>query len=136
MPTSHAGVGSAARIYLAKRAAILTLNWKANWTFERIAADLGVHESTASQIIQSAKNRAADLSDFEDILACLEDVHRGGREQRFPEGSAQSEALRACSQQDEEHWQMPFPDIAKELGIVAARSTIESVFHLQYQIFQ
>jgi hypothetical protein len=31
---------------------------------------------------------------------------------------------------------MPFPDIAKELGIVAARSTIESVFHLQYQIFR
>ncbi|KAG0132859.1 hypothetical protein HOY82DRAFT_605521 [Tuber indicum] len=31
---------------------------------------------------------------------------------------------------------MPFPDIAKELGIVAARSTIESVFHLHHNIFR
>jgi len=70
------------------------------------------------------------------VLACLEDIHGGGREQRFPEGSAESEALRARSQLDEQHWQMPFPDIAKELGIIAARSTIESVFHLQHNIFR
>jgi len=70
------------------------------------------------------------------VLACLEDAHGGGREQRFPYGSTESEALRQLSQQDEEHWQMPFLDIAKELGIIAARSTIETVFHLQYNIFR
>ena len=30
-------------------------------------------------------------------------------------------------QQDKEHWQMPFEDIAKELGIQAARSTHTSI---------
>ena len=36
-------------------------------------------------------------------------------------------ALYDLSQQDEKHWQMPFENIAKELGIQAARSTHTSI---------
>lgn len=82
------------------------------------------------------QDRAADPTHFDDVLACLKDIHGGGRLQRLPEGSADSEPPRAQSQVDEKHWQMPFPDIAKELGIIATRSTIETVFHLQHNIFR
>jgi len=95
--------------------------------------------STSLQIIympNMLQNRAADSTDFNDVLACLEDIHGGGRPEQFLVGSPESKALHARSQQDERHWQMRFPDIAKELGIVAARSTIESVFHLQHNIFR
>ncbi|RPB04650.1 hypothetical protein L873DRAFT_1928331 [Choiromyces venosus 120613-1] len=54
----------------------------------------------------------------------------------FPEGCDESIALRDLSQKDEEHWQMPFPEIAKELNITATRSTLEQVFHSQHQIFR
>jgi len=55
---------------------------------------------------------------------------------RFPEGSEESEALRDLSQKDEEHWQRPFPEIADELRMVAARSTLEQVLHSQHNIFR
>ena len=64
----------------------------------------------------------------------MEEHH--GPEAKIPEGSVQSEALRALSQSDELHWQMPFLDITKELGIPAARSTLETVFHGHHNIFR
>ena len=74
--------------------------------------------------------------DFQDVLACLEDQHGGGRPQIIPEGSEQSIILYDLSQKDEEYWQMPFEDIAKELGIQAARSTLKHVFHDQHGLFR
>ena len=47
-------------------------------------------------------------------------------------GAGYTIALYDLSQKDEEHWQMPFKDIAKELGIQAARSTLQHVFHDQH----
>lgn len=56
---------------------------------------------------------------------------------RIAEGSQTSIALRDLSQQDEIHWQMPFEDIAKELGITnIARSTLEHIFHDHHDIFR
>jgi len=126
------------RIPLAKRAVILGFNWHAGMHFRDIASKLVVDhdQSGASKMIQRAKERAADPTDFDDVLACLEDKHAGSRDQRIPEELADSEALRACSQQDELHRQMPFPDIAKELGIFTGCPNIESVSHLQYHIFR
>jgi len=45
-------------------------------------------------------------------------------------------ALGELSQSDEEHWQMPFTDIAKELNIYAARSTLEKVLHDHHGLFR
>lgn len=70
------------------------------------------------------------------MLACLEDKHDGRRPVKIPEGSEASLALRDLSQKDEAHWQMPFEDIAKELEIQAARSTLENVFHDHHNIFR
>ncbi|RPA88806.1 hypothetical protein L873DRAFT_1724535, partial [Choiromyces venosus 120613-1] len=74
--------------------------------------------------------------DFDDVLACLEDELKGGNPERFIEGSEESLALRDLSQKDEEHWERTFPEIVQELGIKAARSTLEQVFHSQHQIFR
>ncbi|RPB00242.1 hypothetical protein L873DRAFT_1681362, partial [Choiromyces venosus 120613-1] len=74
--------------------------------------------------------------DFEDVLSCLEDIHGGGRLARFLEGSAESVILGELSQKDEEYWQMPFTDIANELNIYAARSTLEKVFPNHHGLFR
>lgn len=55
---------------------------------------------------------------------------------KIVEGSAESIALHDLSQKDETHCQMPLEDIAKELGIHAARSTLEHVFHDHHNIFR
>ena len=78
----------------------------------------------------------ANAKEFEDVLACIGDMHGGGRPLKFPEGSAESVPLRDLSQKDKYHWQMPFEDVAKELGIKAARSTLEHIFHDQHGLFR
>lgn len=55
---------------------------------------------------------------------------------KIAEGSEAFIALRDLSQQDETHWQMPFEDIAKELRITVARSTLEHIFHDHHDIFR
>lgn len=82
------------------------------------------------------KARAADSNVFEDVLACLGSEYGGGRPSKIAEDSEESIALYDLSQKDEIHWQMPFEDIAKELGISAARSTLEHVFHDHHDIFR
>jgi len=69
-------------------------------------------------------------------LACLEDQHGRGRPQKIPEGSEEFIALYNLSQKDEEHWKIPFEDIAKGLEIQAAQSTLEHVFHDQHGLFR
>jgi DNA-binding transcriptional regulator LsrR (DeoR family) len=66
------------RIPLAKRTVILGLNWYAGMHFRDIASELGVTESGASKIVQRAKERAADPTDFDDVLACLKEIIAGG----------------------------------------------------------
>ena len=66
----------------------------------------------------------------------MEDKQEGGNPKQFPEGCRDSLALWDLSQKDEEHCQRTFPEIAQELGITAARSTLEKVFHTQNQIFR
>lgn len=70
------------------------------------------------------------------MLACLDNEHGGGLPPKIAEHSKASVALRDLSQQDEAHWQMPFEDIAKELNINVARSTLEHVFHDHHDIFR
>ena len=66
----------------------------------------------------------------------MDSQHGGGNPKRFPEGSEESQALRDLSQKDEKHWLKTFPEIACELGIIAARSKLERVFHKQHNIFR
>ncbi|KAG0131562.1 hypothetical protein HOY82DRAFT_646266, partial [Tuber indicum] len=130
------GPGSATHVPILKRAVVLALNWHAGLSFKVIAEKVKVNEGTVRRIVKRAKERAADKNDFDDVLGCLTDVHGGGREARFPEGGRESMALAELSQKDEEHWQMPFLDIAKELNIFAARSTLEKVFHDHHNLFR
>lgn len=159
MPPTRTGVGSAPRVPLLVRAVILGLHWHGGITFNTISTKLGVAERTASNIIRKAKvtseinlslgarhnyaqvltggkTRAMDSEDFEDVLACLESEYGGGMPPKIAEGSEASIALHDLSQKDETYWQMPFEDIAKELGISAARSTLEHVFHDHHDIFR
>ncbi|RPB03839.1 hypothetical protein L873DRAFT_102402 [Choiromyces venosus 120613-1] len=129
------GPGSATHIPLLKRAVVLALNWHAGLSFDEIVIKVHINAQTVRRIVNWVK--AADKHDFEDVLSCLEDIHIGGRLARFLEGSAESVALGELSrsQKDEEHRQMPFIDIAKELNIYAAWSTLEKVFHNHHGLF-
>ncbi|RPA90329.1 hypothetical protein L873DRAFT_1795552 [Choiromyces venosus 120613-1] len=66
----------------------------------------------------------------------IESCYGGGNPEKYAEGSKESNALQDLSQKDEEHWQRTFPEIASELGIPAACSTLEQIFHSQHNIFQ
>lgn len=56
---------------------------------------------------------------------------------RIAEDSKVTIALHDLLQKDEVHWQMPFEDVAKELGIEnIAHSTLEDVFHNHHDIFR
>lgn len=87
-------------------------------------------------IICCLKERAENPEDFEDVRAHLEDAPKVPMAQKFPIGSAESEALGVLAVQDEEHYRMPFPDIAKESTITAARSTVENIMHNHHKIFR
>lgn len=81
-------------------------------------------------------DRAADASDFEDVLACLRDEHEGNIPTRIDVISKAYIALCDLSQEDLSHWQMPFENIAKELEIGnIVRSTLQHIFHNHHDIF-
>ncbi|RPA91597.1 hypothetical protein L873DRAFT_1780844 [Choiromyces venosus 120613-1] len=101
-----------------------------------VATKLDLKKSTVEDILRKVKAQAADPGDFDDVLGCLEGCHEGGNPEKYAAGSEESIALRDLSQQDEEHWQRTIPEIAQELGIPTACSTLEQIFHSQHNIFQ
>ncbi|RPB04652.1 hypothetical protein L873DRAFT_1786137 [Choiromyces venosus 120613-1] len=103
---------------------------------QAVVTKLDLKKSTIKDILRKAKARAADPGDFDNMLGCLEGYHEGGNPEKYAAGSEESIALRDLSQQDEEHWQQTLPEIAQELGIPAAYSTLEQIFHSQHNIFQ
>jgi hypothetical protein len=54
---------------------------------------------------------------FDEVLLQLEDVPLLGRKQAIPEGSIESQSLGELALKDKMHWDMPFPEVAKELGM-------------------
>ena len=54
----------------------------------------------------------------------------------IPEGSKESLDLAATALMDDEHQEMTFPEVAQELGIKAARSTLEKVMHKHHKIYR
>jgi hypothetical protein len=72
---------------------------------------------------------------LDDILDNLGSRERSGRPIVIPEGSADSKLLGEMALKDKEHWDMPFPDLAKELGILHSGSTIERDMHKHHNIF-
>jgi hypothetical protein len=73
---------------------------------------------------------------LDDILDNLGSKERPGRPVVIPEGSADSKLLGEMALKDQEHWDMPFPDLAKELGILHSRLTIEGVMDKHPNIFR
>jgi len=47
MPATHQGIGSTHRLSVQERAAILALNWHAEWSFGKIGERLGIPMQTA-----------------------------------------------------------------------------------------
>lgn len=119
-----------------KRCAVLALHWWTDMSYVRIAQSLKLSESTAKHIVAVAKVRASDPDDFDDCLACLAPMHGRGHPPKIAEGSEQSVALKELSQKDELHYQKTFVEIAKKLGIDAARSTLEKMFHEHHNLFR
>jgi hypothetical protein len=81
---------------------------------------------------------AVDLEDlaFDDALNGLHDSARPGRPEAMPQGGADSEALERMALADKKHWDMTFVELAKELYINHARSTIERVMHEHHNIYR
>jgi len=64
----------------------------------------------------------------------LKSLDRPGRPDVIPEGSEMSLALQSASQDGPEGYRKTFPRLAQDLGIKAARSTIERVMHNHHNI--
>lgn len=62
-----------------------------------------------------------------DLYTILDDKPRLGRPVKIAKGSKESHTLKELALQDEEHWQMPWYEIAKEANINCSRSTIDKV---------
>jgi len=122
-------------------------------TLVEVAATFGRPASTVISMVQKVKLRAReaigeqggmlmveaiskDRITLDDMLGALKDAKRQGRPQVIQEGSADSQQLGEMAIKDREHWDMPFPDLAKALGIAGARSTIERVMHNHHSIFR
>ena len=73
---------------------------------------------------------------MDDILETLRSGKRSGRPPVIPGGTADSNLLGQMALKDKEHWDMPFPDLAKELEIFHAWSIIERVMHKHHIIFR
>ena len=64
----------------------------------------------------------------------LKSLDRPGRPEVIPEGSEKSLALQSASQDGPKGYRKTFPKLAQDLGIKAARSTIERVMHNHHNI--
>jgi hypothetical protein len=81
---------------------------------------------------------AVDIEEltFDDVLNEVHDAPRSGRPECMPKGGLQSEALGTMALQDKRHWDITFVELAKELYIDHARSTLERVMHNHHDIFR
>lgn len=70
------------------------------------------------------------------LFSAVEDNRKGrcGRPEKIPAGSEAAERLRELILRDAEHQDMTWPEVAKELGLDACRSTIERVVHQHLNI--
>lgn len=153
--SSHSGHTRGPSIPAAKRHAILALHWFTNKLWMEISTDLKVHPDSARHLCRCAKvctintsfnmntnlyqEWTPDPEDFEAVLMVIgTDIDRAGMglTEKISEGSAEFQALAKLTLKDEEHYRKPSPEIAKELGISAARSTIENVMHNHHAIFR
>jgi hypothetical protein len=153
-------------IPLVKRAAVLTFWWFGNGDFKRpspqhnvehrswleISNALQVSNEAARALVQRTIERArekvaekekllvdavdVDELAFDDVLNELHDAPRSGRPESMPKGGAESEALGKLALLDKKHWDMTFVELAKELYIHHARSTIERVMHQHHNIYR
>lgn len=73
---------------------------------------------------------------LDNMLHAPKDATRQGRPQPIPEGSTTLKLLEEMALTDKEHWDVPFPDLAKTLGIGGVRSTTERVRHNRHAVFR
>jgi hypothetical protein len=69
-------------------------------------------------------------------LAHTRDNLRPGRLKFLPEGGERSCLWGEMAVKDNEHWDIPFQELAKHLDIHHAQSTIERVMHMHLEIFR
>lgn len=152
LPHGHAGPRSAPKVRFLLRAVILGLHWHGHLTYKVIGEVFEVMERTASDIICKVKvwlkyllykintnysqARAADSNDFHNVLACLDNECSSGLPPKTAQNSEASIVLRDLLGQGEARWRVPFENIAGELGVCLARSTLGRVFHDHHDIFR
>lgn len=72
---------------------------------------------------------ASDSSNIQDFFATMGDMDRTGQPEVIAEGSKRSQQVGALAVKDREHWQRSWPEIAKKVGVIAARCIVEKVMH-------
>jgi len=92
---------------------------------------IGEHEG-----MLMAEGIREDRMTLDNMLGALQDAKRQGQPQVIPNGSTTSQLLEAMAIKDQEHWDMPCPDLANPLGIAGARSTIQHDMHNHHSSFR
>jgi hypothetical protein len=121
------------RVSIEIRATILTLHCFTDKRWPEIGAETGDNARTAEDIVARAKERAEEGASFMQIHACLvgPDENKNGAEKqiKIPLQSETAMELIALATSDAIHRDMTWPEVAKDLDIHVARSTLEKIFH-------
>ena len=121
---------------LEMRDAIVALNIITRFSQCQIAKALCLKQQTISDILARS---AAQTTEEEGPLGQFKHLAyptRPGRPELVPEGSKESPDPAATALMDDKHQEMTFPEVAQELGIKAARSTLEKVMHKHHKIYR
>jgi hypothetical protein len=121
------------RIPIDIRATIPTLHYYTDKRWPEIGAETGINPRTAEEIVARAKERAGEGASFMQIHECLvgPDENKSGAEHqiKIPLHSEPAKELIDLATSDAMHRDMTWPEVAKELDIHVARSTLEKIFH-------
>ena len=118
------------------RGAIVALSTIAGFTQCRIAEALYLLQPTISAILAKSREQTTEEDGPLGQFKYLRPAPRPGRPELILEGSEVSLNLAATALMDEEHQKMTFPEIAQELGINVARSTLENVMHKHHKVYR
>lgn len=112
------------------RGAILALH-RAGFRWVQISYRLpGVSDDAAERLVKRTKEQTSPEEGILGQYKYLKGVPRSGRPSAI--APSDSQKLRDAILEDEDYQDMTFMEVVQELGIIAARSTIEKVLHQEH----